>query len=171
VDGNSDGVSQPNELKSLDSLGITQLSLAASSSTATDNGNLIGLTSSYQTADGSSHQMADVWFATAATTTNTESLSSNVASLSQIISSYKAADSGNGAGNSNDSLPLPDTTSQLSALAGAMVDTLKAFDANGQALTSSPLATPATPASKLPEVKLGNDLSSGILPTLGSGKG
>jgi hypothetical protein len=64
VDDNADGVSTGTELHSLSSLGITQLDLNAQSSTATDNGNLIGLVSSYTTTDGAMHEMADVWFAT-----------------------------------------------------------------------------------------------------------
>jgi hypothetical protein len=62
VDGNSDGVTQAGELHSLASLGITQLNLAATTTTNTNNGNIIGLTSGYQTTDGSQHAMADVWF-------------------------------------------------------------------------------------------------------------
>ena len=64
VDGDSDGVSQGSELHSLGSLGITQLDLKVQTSGEVDNGNLIGLTSSYTTADGLTHEMADVWFAT-----------------------------------------------------------------------------------------------------------
>jgi hypothetical protein len=64
VDGNADGVSQEGELHSLSSLGITQLDLKTQTSSEVNNGNLIGLTSSYTTADGATHSMADVWFAT-----------------------------------------------------------------------------------------------------------
>jgi hypothetical protein len=64
VDGNSDGVSEASELHTLASLGITQLDLKAQASTEVNNGNLVGLTSSYSTADGATHGMADVWFAT-----------------------------------------------------------------------------------------------------------
>ena len=62
VDGDSDGVSQTSELRSLTSLGITQLDLRAQTSDATDNGNLLGLVSKYTTVDGAVHDMADVWF-------------------------------------------------------------------------------------------------------------
>ncbi len=64
VDTDSDGISQTSELHTLSSLNITQLDLNAQSSTNWDNGNLIGLTSSYTTSDGEGHGMADVWFAT-----------------------------------------------------------------------------------------------------------
>jgi hypothetical protein len=68
VDANSDGVSQGGELKTLASLGITQIELQATVGVGMDNGNLVGLTSSYQTADGATHAAADVWFATKAST-------------------------------------------------------------------------------------------------------
>ena len=65
VDGNSDGRSDAGELKTLDELGITALNLQAQSGTVMDQGNLLGLVSSYESADGRSHDMADVWFAKA----------------------------------------------------------------------------------------------------------
>ena len=54
------------DLESLASLGITSINLFAQASTATNNGNLIGLTSTYQTSDGATHESADVWFQTSA---------------------------------------------------------------------------------------------------------
>jgi hypothetical protein len=62
VDANSDGVSETGELRTLSSLGITQISTNAVAELSKDNGNLIGLTSTYQTADGETHAAADVWF-------------------------------------------------------------------------------------------------------------
>jgi hypothetical protein len=64
VDSNSDGVTESGELKSLSSLGITQIDLQATVGAGTDNGNVLGLTSTYQTTDGATHAAADVWFAT-----------------------------------------------------------------------------------------------------------
>ena len=64
VDSNSDGTAQASELHSLSSLGITQLNLNYQVSNQTDNGNLIDMVSSYVTSDGSTHEMADVTFAT-----------------------------------------------------------------------------------------------------------
>ena len=63
VDAGSDAVSAPGELRTLESLGIVQLDPRAQAGLGIDNGNLLGLTSSYQTADGASHAAADVWFA------------------------------------------------------------------------------------------------------------
>ena len=64
VDANSDGVSGAGEIQSLASLQISQISLQASAGSAMDNGNIVGLTSTYQTTDGVTHAAADVWFAT-----------------------------------------------------------------------------------------------------------
>ena len=62
VDADHDGQTDTGELKTLADLGIVELDLNAQRSTATDNGNLLGLVSSYTTNDGNSHAMADVWF-------------------------------------------------------------------------------------------------------------
>jgi hypothetical protein len=62
VDTNADGVSQAAELHTLADLKITQVSTNANAASQRDNGNWIGLTSSYQTVDGSTHETADVWF-------------------------------------------------------------------------------------------------------------
>jgi len=57
------GVLGQGEFYTLAQLGITSLNLNASKSSQVDNGNLIGLISSYTTSDGATHEMADVWFA------------------------------------------------------------------------------------------------------------
>jgi len=62
VDANSDGLTETGELKSLSELGITQLNVNAQSVSQFNEGNLIGLTSTYQTNDGQQHISADVWF-------------------------------------------------------------------------------------------------------------
>ena len=63
VDGNHDGKTDAGELKTLDEAGIASLDLHANKGTGSDNGNLIGLVSSYTKTDGSTHEVADVWFA------------------------------------------------------------------------------------------------------------
>jgi len=50
-------------LHALAEYGITELNLNAQAGTVVDHGNVLGLTSSYTTADGAKHDMADVWFA------------------------------------------------------------------------------------------------------------
>ena len=62
VDANHDGKTDAGELKGLVNLGITELDLNYAVSGATDHGNIVGLVSGYKTADGQSHEMADVWF-------------------------------------------------------------------------------------------------------------
>jgi hypothetical protein len=68
VDANHDGKTEPGELKTLAQLGITSIDLHAVAGTATNNGNLLGLSSTYTTSDGATHAMADVWFAQGAST-------------------------------------------------------------------------------------------------------
>ncbi len=60
VDANGDGKVEAGEMKSLTQLGIVSLDLHGTVSHATDHGNSIGLTSSYTTASGATHEMADV---------------------------------------------------------------------------------------------------------------
>lgn len=62
VDGDSDGVTDAGELKSLADLGILSMDLGATRGTEIDNGNLLGLVSSYTSTDGQTRDMADVWF-------------------------------------------------------------------------------------------------------------
>jgi hypothetical protein len=85
VDANGDGVSQADELKSLADLNITKLNLDAKHNPSLNNGNIVGLTSTYETADGASHTAADVWFSAGATSS---SLTSSVSNLSSAMSSY-----------------------------------------------------------------------------------
>jgi hypothetical protein len=61
VDADTDGVTDAGELKSLRDLQIQSLDLQAKASQRTDQGNLVGLVSGYQTQDGATHEMADVW--------------------------------------------------------------------------------------------------------------
>jgi hypothetical protein len=63
VDGNHNGVTDAGELKNLADLHIVSLDLNAQKGDASDHGNLLGLTSSFTTSDGTQHDMADVWFA------------------------------------------------------------------------------------------------------------
>jgi hypothetical protein len=63
VDVNHDGKSDAGELHGLADFGIVSLDLQHVTGTQTDNGNLLGMVSSYTTADGAQHQMADVLFA------------------------------------------------------------------------------------------------------------
>jgi hypothetical protein len=59
-DLNQDGISQANELKSLDELGITSLSTTGAAFGQTQNGNIISLSSSYTNSDGTATQTANL---------------------------------------------------------------------------------------------------------------
>ena len=86
VDANHNGVSDPGELKTLSQLGIVSLDLHGLAGTATNNGNLLGLTSSYTTSDGTTHAMADVWFAKdASSSATTSSAASTTPALSDLL--------------------------------------------------------------------------------------
>ena len=61
IDANHDGISQANEMHSLQSLGISQLNLNATRTAVGENGNWTLLDSTYTSTDGTTHQMADVW--------------------------------------------------------------------------------------------------------------
>jgi hypothetical protein len=61
-DRNSDGQVQAGELSSLSAANIASLQLNAQQSSHMDNGNLVGLSSSWQDNLGNDHELADVWF-------------------------------------------------------------------------------------------------------------
>jgi hypothetical protein len=61
-DVNQDGLSQEDELHSLEDLSIESLSLGFTPVSQDDSGNWIGLESSYQTTDEEIHKLVDVWF-------------------------------------------------------------------------------------------------------------
>ena len=117
IDSNSNGLSSLSEIKTLNELAIRQLNLNAATSDARDNGNLLGLTSSFETTDGRKHDLADVWFAierptilqktTTATHVNvvTSELSLQVGQLTQAITVF-----------ANTEYLSHDKSSQISAL-------------------------------------------------------
>jgi hypothetical protein len=65
VDANHDGVTNAGELRSLADMGVLEINLDFTKTTTTNNGNLLGMVSNWTGTDGSSHQVADVWFAKA----------------------------------------------------------------------------------------------------------
>ena len=183
VDQNADGVSEAGELHSLASLGITQLDLHATSSTAMDHGNLLGLVSSYTTADGASHDMADVWFqthsATPAVTTATTpapatalataaGLGTQVADMAQAIGTFTAAAPSGGASaalasqEQAVSLPVAQSLAVDANPVPALVDAMKGFDANGQP-TLAPSATSTSVAALRVDATLTPQRDTGVL--------
>jgi hypothetical protein len=63
VDANHDGKTEAGELKTLAELGITSIDLHGLAGNTVNNGNLLGMTSTYTTTSGATHAVADVWFA------------------------------------------------------------------------------------------------------------
>ncbi|OGB32562.1 MAG: hypothetical protein A3F78_11155 [Burkholderiales bacterium RIFCSPLOWO2_12_FULL_61_40] len=94
VDSNSDGVSGDGEIKTLASLGITKISTQATVGTGTDNGNLVGLTSSYETSDGATHAAADVWFVTDRVASSENAVVDNQAALDNAIAALASTPAG-----------------------------------------------------------------------------
>jgi hypothetical protein len=150
--GNANG-SATGQIETLSQLGITQLNLNAQASTQYNNGNLVGLVSSYQTDTGKTGAMADVWF-TAQASPNTNStvmsdipaaglssgsLSINVNDLANAISSF------NQGTQSPISTTIPlntgsTSTAPLGIFSSNALSTLTAlsqFNANGQSVVSN----------------------------------
>mgnify|MGYP000946964449 FL=1 len=88
IDGNADGQTGGGEVKSLAELNIAQLSLSARVTTDFNNGNLVGLTSSYQTTDGVTHTAADVWFAVQPAQPSQASTPTSTNRLAQAIGQF-----------------------------------------------------------------------------------
>jgi hypothetical protein len=146
VDANSDGISAAGELKSLTSLGIASINLNAQKDTATDNGNIIGLTSTYQTTDGATHAAADVWFVADKSGTMADVSTINAQQLDQAIAALATDHFAQGAPEAVQ-LPITDSAANGMAVANevvAPVDNLRtkvsslaqalgAFDGGGSA--------------------------------------
>jgi len=125
------------------------LILVPKKTSVNDNGNVIGLTSSYTTADGTSHAMADVWLVadkgSAAGVTQQsaiggeQNLGAQVSGLVQALSSFDNSQSGT-VGNASSSITAPLSMSVNQTVAvnvSGLVDTLKQFDANGNLIANS----------------------------------
>jgi len=91
-DADADGYTDAGELKSLSELGITSVRVDAKSTSVFDNGNFLGLSASYERADGTQGEVADVWFRVS----NAEELEQKAAALGEALTSYGASASGTG---------------------------------------------------------------------------
>jgi hypothetical protein len=122
VDSNSDAQTGSSELKTLSDLGISQLNLATNTARDSNQGNLIGLTSTYQTTDGSVHAAADVWF---------------------------VVDKDAGV---SDSMPKPNSSNELVKAIGAfdnLTFAAASFDLNGKSLATPQIEGIASEVNKL----------------------
>jgi hypothetical protein len=98
-DANQDGISQTGEMHSLGDLGITSLDTNAQETSVFDNGNWIGLESTYTTSDGQAHALADVWLQisqTQAAETTSIQLDLSKVDLTSMTNTAKIDLSGNG---------------------------------------------------------------------------
>jgi phage tail protein X len=157
VDGNSDGVSQAGELHSLSSLGIASLDLKAQGASATDNGNLIGLTSNYTTTDGQTHEMADVWFATKAVAPATPAVAT-VTQLAPPAISLVLPDAAPTPTAVVTAIVTAPPATDLRAQVGTLVDAMQAFNsgaAAGSAGAGTQMASLTAPVTVAPAASLG----------------
>jgi hypothetical protein len=148
VDADADGLSQAGELNTLESLGITQLDLNASAVAVQNNGNIIGLSSSYQTADGQNHALADVWF-----------LADKVSGMVQAMSSYAEAAMASSVLPADPLAAMTQGTATSSAI-GQLVGVLSQYDPNGQMLAGNAAITPPT---LMPQTVEANNLAINAL--------
>jgi len=176
VDSNSDGVSQTGELKTLTSLGISSINAQAKVDLSIDNGNLVGLTSSYQTTDGATHAAADVWFVADQSSTNAAPAASDTSLRALVSGLAQAMGSFSTAGTAKEALPgtqLDATTGVATAATSAslavmsMVDVMKQFDANGGLIGSSTTTASLGKSLNLPGVQ---DPVNTVFLTIGTGK-
>ena len=87
VDTGLKGTTPVGELFSLSQLNIQSINLNASVSGTENNGNVIGLVSSFTTSNGQSHEIADVWLA------STDSTGSTVNQLANLLNQYSSTGS------------------------------------------------------------------------------
>jgi hypothetical protein len=128
TDRNSDGVSQSDELASLDSLGIRQLDARPTETSVADNGNWVGLISSFETVDGATHDMADVWFAVEGPDLRTQ-----VNGLTQAIAAFNSGSTEGVAGAKGSLTGAQPTGETIAATVRAMTVALADYNLNGSA--------------------------------------
>jgi hypothetical protein len=152
VDADSDGISEAGEVQKLSSLGITGISVRADVTSTLDNGNTIGLTSSYQTADGAQHLAGDVWFAAqdVITTAGAAALNTTavVALTTDQLSALTAAPVNAISDAASCEAKQEDGTIESTGLAkrsSALADAISSFDvvATPKAVTTATLNVPA----------------------------
>ena len=123
----SNGAVQGGTLESLDSLGIVQLNLSYTSNPTINNGNIVGMVSSFVTSSGQTHQMADIWFQTSPVQTVSASITPTASTVPTLASTQATL-----------------TTSQVAALTtGGQVSALATAQIAG--LTATQVAALAPP--------------------------
>ena len=139
VDANSNGTTQTGELHTLDSLGIVQLNLSYTSDPSMNNGNLVGMISSFVTSNGQTHEMADVWFQTSQIQSTNAVVAPTAVSAAQVLATTQAV-------LSTSQVAALTTGGQVSALATAQIAGLTATQV---AALTPPQASALTTATGL----------------------
>ena len=137
VDSNSNGATESGEIKTLASLGITQINLQASVGLEIDNGNVLGLVSTYETTDGATHAAADVWFSTDRLADSSSSIASSPGSGTGGDEPASAQDPATVPTLAKDipvDSPLPDITAAIPI--GAISDLRSRVSSIAQAISS-----------------------------------
>jgi len=131
--GGADGTTPTGTLFSLAQLNIQSLNLSATVANQSNNGNLVGLVSSYTTTDGKTHELADVWFASTAGT------GSSVSQLSQALSQYNANGTSSNAANPGllTNSPASTVSSSTAASTSVLASALSQYNSNGQLLANT----------------------------------
>jgi len=126
-----------------------------------NNGNTVGLISSYTTTDGKTHQMADVWLTSAAGTTNASTALNTINQLSSALTQYTAsgitpsATNPTGALSGSSATPQSPVTPSTANTTAVLASALSQYNANGQLIASTAASTQiasaplSTPASQL----------------------
>jgi len=141
-DADQDGVTDAGELVSLADQGVVALNLSAQASTATDNGNLLGLVSSYETTDGGTHDLVDVWFRQG----DPDALRNSVTELTQSLGSYLETDAVESGATASLS---PTTSASTASPALAMAVQLETYYSLQAVTGVNPVAQGATAVNSL----------------------
>ncbi|HVR51429.1 MAG TPA: heme utilization protein, partial [Pseudorhodoferax sp.] len=152
VDADSDGVSQSGELRRLSDYNIASINLNARAELSKDNGNLVGLVSSYETTDGATHAAADVWFVAQRATAETAQagdLRTQVGSLAEAIGSFDSDEAWNTAPQAAaDPATAAAARSATQGVVVGMADAMRQFDANGNPVAGTPSTAVVTALGK-----------------------
>ncbi|PRD68505.1 hypothetical protein C6P61_10610 [Malikia spinosa] len=155
-DADQDGMTDAGELSSLSDNGVVALNLSAQSSTAMDNGNLLGLVSSYESADGGTHDMVDVWFRQG----DPDALRNSVTELTQSLGSYLETDAVESGATASLS---PATLANQASPALAMAVQLESYYSLQAATGTNPVAQGASTVNSLLSGGVNNPSATALL--------
>jgi hypothetical protein len=158
VDGNADGVSQTGELLSLESLGIEKINLNADKVAVLDDGNFIGLSSTFETSDGKTHQVADVWLQIS----QAEALEMNAMDMGSAISGFgQVSDLGSLSSEDNKLNTSAEALDAVAPSVVAMASLLQSFGSNGMPVGQVELSAASNTVNAL--INTDNADKSGLL--------